>query len=190
MSGVVVYNPSGVEENPRRKKRRSKTRRKSTSTRKASARRNPGNQPRRRRARRRTYRNPALRLPKFGGLDFGQVGLGVVGAIGTDLGGEYLSRMLPAQFQGGAAKYAVKGGLVLLGSMLLGKVIGRQAGVAMATGGAIMLGAEAVHEFVLPAVTGGAAAVSGYMQDPSVAGYMPDTSMSGWSPGWAQSADY
>lgn len=188
MSGVVVYNPRGEEENPRRKKRRSKSRRR--SSRRARARRNPANPPRRRaRRRRRSYRNPGMR---FGGLDFKQIAFGVAGAIGTDLGGEYLSRMLPPQFQGGAGKYAVKGGLVMLGSMLLGRMIGRQAGASMALGGAIMLGAEAVHEFVLPAVTGGAApAVSGYLEDPnSVAGYTPDAGMSGWAPGWSQSADF
>jgi len=131
--------------NPARSRRRSSKRRA-----RARARVNPS--PRRRRRRASVRRNPGF--PGVSGLSLQSVGLGVAGAIGTELGGAAVARFLPAQFQTPIAKIGVKAGLVVLASILGKRFIGASAAKAIALGGGIAVGVEAFRTFVMPALPG------------------------------------
>lgn len=172
-------NPGGeviVHANPKKKRKRRSARRR------ARARRNPSN-PRPARRRRRYRRNPAaMALP--GGLDLGQALWGVGGALASDIGGNLASKVLPANLQTPFARFAVKGGLILLGSMLLGRFVGRAAARTMALGGAILVGVDAARQYVLPNIPG----LQGYLEDGQVSGYMLNGLGAGdgsWASAWS-----
>jgi len=87
-----------------------------------------------------------------GGLSLQTIGLGVAGAIGTELGGAAVAKVLPAGFQGAGAKLAVKAGLVVLVASLGRRFLGPNVSRALAVGGGIAVGVEAFRTYVMPSV--------------------------------------
>jgi hypothetical protein len=89
------------------------------------------------------------------GLPIQTIGLGVAGAVGTELGAAALVKMLPASVQSNnAAKLGVKVGLVVALSMLGRRFVGPGAARALAIGGGIAVGVEAFRTYVMPSIPG------------------------------------
>lgn len=157
MSEYLVVNPG----NPRRRRRRKAT---SAKRRTRARAKNPGTF-RKRRTRRR--RNPAA---SFGGsaLNLHSVGFGVAGAVGVELGGAAIARVLPANLSGNkAAMIGMKGALVFLAPMLLKRFIGAQNAKALAVGAGIAVGVEAINAYVMPMIPGASALMSDYLNGDS-----------------------
>lgn len=182
--------------NPRRRRRRKATRRRRRS--RARARSNPAN-PFRRRRRRRYRRNPSLGRLGLGGLNLPAIGWGVAGAVGVELGGAAATNMLPDAIKGNqAARLGLKAALVVVGSMIARRVVGPSAARAMALGGGISVGLEAVRTWVLPMVPGlsdvmGEYLLSGDDMSPDVGAYLSggsgrssNGSVSQFAPQWGE----
>lgn len=107
----------------------------------------------------------------------------------SDVGGNVVANMLPPQAQNPMVRYAVKGGLIIGGSMLLGRFVGRSAAKTMALGGAILLGLNAFREYVQPSIpflngySDEYLPVSGYGLQPALSGLGAD---GGWSEAWSE----
>lgn len=108
---------------------------------------------RRHHARRRRHGNP--RAMTFGGMNVGQMGLGAVGFIGAELGGGYLSNMLPKEWVANPlAKTGVKAAVGLgvpyllkrfrIGSSALWNPIMLGAGIGIAV--------DLYHQYLAPAL--------------------------------------
>lgn len=178
---VWLINPEDAQENPRRRRRgRRGAKRAHVKRRRRRAARshhNPGRPFQRMKRHRRARRNPAG--TSFFGIDVGKAGIGVLGAVGSDLAGEWVHGMLPKTMDPkvlSALKYPIKAGVVVTTSLLLGKFFGRAAGAAAGIGGAILLGVDAAREFVLPNVPllhGGLSGMGlGWEDLPSMNGYV------------------
>lgn len=150
--------------NPRRRRRRKHaTRRHRASTRRRRRRRNPISymlNPRRRRRRsfrraRRTHRrsNPGLGRLGLGGLDLMGAAFGAAGYIGTNVAAGYVSGMLPAQFQSGWGKTAVKAGIVIAAPLLLRRFIGGKNAKMLALGGGVAVVVDIIHTLA-PSIPG------------------------------------
>lgn len=162
--------------NPRGKKRRKSGGKK---RRRARAHHNPFGHKKRRHHRAR--RNPSL---SFMGTDFGEVGLGLVGAAGVEIAGDFGAKFLPEQFRGPNGRLLTKAALALVGVPLVGKFAGHKAAKVMALGSLIVIGFDAFREFVLPHIPGLSDLMPPY--DQGLRGYIdeaPPTALSGYLDG-------
>lgn len=164
--------------NPGRKRKRRRSTRARARRRRSSYRRNPSS-PRRRR--RRGYRrNPGVSLR---GLPIGKIALGAVGGLGTIMAVNAIGNALPAQYQGREMKLAVKAGVVIAAAMLLPRFVGRETGLALATGAGTIVAADALREYLAPHVPGLADLVESPYQAVGVGDYLVQTGMSGYGEG-------
>jgi len=181
--------------NPRRRRRGgSKRRKRSRSRSRARARHNPGNPFRARRRRRSARRNPGFRGPSFGDLNLTAVGWGVAGAVGVEVGGAAATKLLPPDMQGSTpVRLGLKVALVIAGSMLAKRFVGSAAAKAMALGGGISIGLEAVRTYVLPNVPGLSDVMQDYLlsDDSGLQGYLdPSLSAGGRGAGGGDVAQF
>lgn len=154
--------------NPRRRRRSKAKASPRKRRRRARAHHNPTRR-RRRRARvhhnrrRRVHRNP--RGMNLAGIDFGAAAITAGGFVGSDLGAGFLAKMLPANWQTGAPRLALKAAVGVGAPLLLRKVIGPRISNLLAAGAAVSVLVDAYHMWIAPNVPG--------LSDYTLNGYEP-----------------
>lgn len=154
--------------NPRKRKRRATKKTKSRKRRTRRARAHAAPKRRRRRigarrhvARRRVRSNP--RGMHMAGVDFKSAGFMAGGFILSNIGTGYISKMLPAGWQGPVARIGVKAVVGIGGPLLLKRFIGAKTANLLAAGAAVSVLVDAYQTWVAPNIPG--------LSDYEMAGY-------------------
>jgi hypothetical protein len=142
--------------NPRRRRRKAKANTRKRR-RRARAHHNPTNRRRRRSTRARSHRrgrrvhsNP--RGLNLAGIDFGAAAITAVAFIGSDVGAGFLTKMLPANWQGGPTRLAVKVGIGIAIPLVARRFIGARVSNLLVAGVAVSVLVDAYRMWVAPAM--------------------------------------
>lgn len=156
--------------NPRRK-RRSKAKPARKRRRRARALHNPTHRRRRRstrarvarRGRRRVHRNP--RGLNLAGIDFGAAAMTAGGFIGADIGAGFIAKMLPANWQTGAPRLALKAAVGIGVPLVARRFIGARVSNLLAAGAAVSVLVDVYKLWIAPNIPG--------LSDYELTGYEP-----------------